>query len=203
MMRKLNRLSNRRKKPSRLSSKASNSPKRRSRLRKEPTVPGSCFADWDQYFMSMAFFVAMKSKDPSTKVGTVVVGPDNEIRSTGFNGLPKGMEETKKRYKRPGKYLYHEHSERNALYQVAGSSQSVRGCTLYTPWVPCCDCARGIIQSRISEVVVYFPVNHLPKWSEEGKESIIMFKEARVKLRWFKGDLVTQIACWADEKRVF
>jgi deoxycytidylate deaminase len=48
---------------------------------------------WDQYFIEMAFLVASKSKDPSTQVGCVIVGPDNEIRSTGFNGFPRGVEE--------------------------------------------------------------------------------------------------------------
>jgi dCMP deaminase len=49
---------------------------------------------WDEYFIKMAFLVAEKSKDPSTKVGCVIVGPDNEIRSTGFNGFPRGVAET-------------------------------------------------------------------------------------------------------------
>jgi len=48
---------------------------------------------WDNYFISMAMLVASKSKDPSTKVGCVIVGPDNEVRSTGFNGFPRGVKE--------------------------------------------------------------------------------------------------------------
>lgn len=49
---------------------------------------------WDTYFINMAMLVAKKSKDPSTQVGCVIVGPDKEIRSTGFNGFPRGVEET-------------------------------------------------------------------------------------------------------------
>lgn len=49
---------------------------------------------WDHYFIRMAMLIAMKSKDPSTKVGCVIIGPDNEIRSTGFNGFPRGVRET-------------------------------------------------------------------------------------------------------------
>lgn len=50
--------------------------------------------NWDKYFIEMAMHVASKSKDPSTKVGCVIVGPDNEIRSTGYNGFPRGVTET-------------------------------------------------------------------------------------------------------------
>jgi dCMP deaminase len=48
---------------------------------------------WDNYFIEMAELIASKSKDPSTQVGCVIVGPDNEIRSTGFNGFPRGVRE--------------------------------------------------------------------------------------------------------------
>jgi deoxycytidylate deaminase len=49
--------------------------------------------DWDEYFINLAGLVAQKSKDPSTKVGCVIVGPDHEIRTTGFNGFPRGVRE--------------------------------------------------------------------------------------------------------------
>ena len=46
---------------------------------------------WDTFFIEMAMLISSKSKDPSTKVGCVIVGPDNEVRSTGFNGFPRGV----------------------------------------------------------------------------------------------------------------
>ena len=46
---------------------------------------------WDLHFLSLAKAHAMMSKDPSTKVGAIIVGPDLEIRSTGFNGFPRGV----------------------------------------------------------------------------------------------------------------
>ena len=48
---------------------------------------------WYDYFIRMADLVALKSKDPSTKCGVVVVGADNQILSTGYNGFPRGVEE--------------------------------------------------------------------------------------------------------------
>ena len=45
---------------------------------------------WDQYFMGMAHLSALRSKDPSTQVGAVIVSPANKVVSIGYNGLPKG-----------------------------------------------------------------------------------------------------------------
>jgi len=72
--------------------------------------------DWDMYFMSLSYLVAMKSKDPSTKIGAVIVGPDKEIRSTGYNGFVKGAnDDVVEHYERPEKYYHFEHAERNAI----------------------------------------------------------------------------------------
>ena len=48
---------------------------------------------WKTYFIELTLQVASKSKDPSRQVGCVIVGPDKEIRSTGFNGFPRGVAE--------------------------------------------------------------------------------------------------------------
>ena len=88
--------------------------------------------DWDTYFMSLAYLVGMKSKDPRTKVGAVVVGPDNEIRSTGYNSFPRGMNDrVAERQVAPAKHLYFEHAERNAIYNAARMGQSLKGCRIY------------------------------------------------------------------------
>ena len=62
---------------------------------------------WDDYFMTMVYLAAMRSKDESTHIGAVIVGPDNEVRSTGYNSFPRGMnDDIKKRQKRPEKYFF-------------------------------------------------------------------------------------------------
>lgn len=114
---------------------------------------------WDSYFLSIANIVREKSKDPSTKIGVVIVGPENQIVSTGFNGFPRGIDESiPERWERPGKYAFVEHAERNAIYNAARHGIALRHCTLYLvglgpPTVPCTDCARAVIQSGISRVV--------------------------------------------------
>ena len=54
-------------------------------------------ANWNKRFLKLATHISDWSKDPSTKVGCVVVGPDREIRSTGFNGLPRGIRSEERR----------------------------------------------------------------------------------------------------------
>mgnify|MGYP003667788855 CR=1 FL=1 len=50
-------------------------------------------ADRKAIHMTTAYVVALGSKDTRTKIGSVVIGPDNEIRSTGYNGFPRGLDD--------------------------------------------------------------------------------------------------------------
>lgn len=115
--------------------------------------------DFDSYFINIADVVRSKSKDPSTHIGAIIVGPDKQVISTGFNGFPRGIDETDPlRWERPIKYEYVVHAERNAIYNAVRHGISVRGCTMYMigfgpPAVPCTECAKAIIQSGITRFV--------------------------------------------------
>ena len=161
-------------------------------------MDGNGKINWDQYFMSMAYFVAMKSKDNSTKIGAVVVGPDNEIRSTGYNGLPRGVHDNVEgRQDRPLKYSIFEHGERNSIYNAARMGLSTDGCKMYTQGIPCSDCARAVIQSGITTVVYHIPFdadNSLrPQWVESCKISEMMLREAGVEVIGYNGPLISTI----------
>jgi len=115
--------------------------------------------NWTEYYIKLAQQVSLKSKDRSVKVGAIVVGPDHEIRSTGYNGFPRGVDETKlSRWERPLKYDYVEHAERNAIYNAVRVGISLKDCTAYMystiPGGPCTSCAKGLMQSGIKEIVV-------------------------------------------------
>jgi len=154
----------------------------------------------------MADLVAQWSKDPSTKCGAVIVGEDNEVLATGFNGFPRGVAETERlmvglddhddhegdgyvttlndRWERPGKYEWVEHAERNAIYNAAGAGVRLKGATMYFNYSVdkiCNDCAKAIIQSRIARVV---GVNRAwpgkGKYAEGQDEGRHMLKEAGV-----------------------
>ena len=141
--------------------------------------------DWHSYFMHLAEQVALKSKDSSTKLGAIVVGPDHEIRATGYNSFPRGInDDVPERQVRPEKYKYFEHSERNAFYNAARHGASLNGCTLYCAWLPCTDCARGIIQVGISKLVVKsFQIPE--RWVVDMVTSVTMLKEAGVEIQLF------------------
>lgn len=111
---------------------------------------------WSEYFIRIADLVSKKSKDPSTKVGAVIVGPDHEIRSTGYNDLPRKVNDTlPERRERPLKYSVTEHAERNAIFNAARAGISTRGCTMYLNFEPrpCVDCSRAVIQAGIVQIV--------------------------------------------------
>lgn len=133
---------------------------------------------WDGFFMTLAVAASTKSKDPSTRVGCVIVGPDNEVRSLGFNGLPRGVSDLPERMERPAKYLWTSHAEENAVAQAARVGATLKGCTAYVTHYPCSRCARSLIQAGIACVVVGPGETSMPE--EEFAVASIMFREAGV-----------------------
>jgi len=141
-------------------------------------------ANWNKRFLKLATHISDWSKDPSTKVGCVVVGPDREIRSTGFNGLPRGIEDNSDRLNnREIKYPMICHAEENAIMHAARIGISLKGCTAYVTWPPCTRCARSLIQAGILTVI--YPKNtEIPdRWASDFELSMNMFKEAGIELK--------------------
>ena len=137
--------------------------------------------NWDKRFLELAKLVGSWSKDPSTQVGAVIVDKDKRIVSIGFNGFPKGVEDSEKRLvDREQKYDIIIHAEANAL-MFAG--KSVEGCTLYTwPFQPCSRCAGLIIQSGIKRVVSI--KNNDPRWEKNFNLAVQLFEESAIILEW-------------------
>lgn len=141
---------------------------------------------WDDYFCKIANIVRSKSKDPSSKVGSVIVGPENQIISTGYNGACRGVDESEYDWNdRPLKILHFEHSERNAIYNAARHGIALRGSTLYIagfgpPTAPCTDCARGIIQCGIVRVVGLAVMPMRDVWVESISFSLRLIEEVGI-----------------------
>jgi len=147
--------------------------------------------NWTEYFINIAHQVKLKSKDQKTQIGVVIVGKDNEIVSTGYNSFPRGLnDEVQMRQERPEKYYWFEHAERNAIYNAARIGVSTKNCTMYlTCGIPCADCARGIINAGITQIVCEpFPVFNAKGslWEEHAKRSLIMFEEAGVSINYYE-----------------
>ena len=139
---------------------------------------------WDNRFLQLAEHISKWSKDPSTKVGCVVVGPDREIRSTGFNGFPRGIDDSEERLtNRDLKYPLICHAEENAIMHAARIGLSLKDCTAYVTWPPCTRCARSLIQAGISEVVIPSGLEIPDRWREDFDTSHGMLAEAGVVVR--------------------
>ena len=136
---------------------------------------------WDRRFIDLALHISGWSKDPSTKVGCVVVGEDREIRCTGFNGFPRGIEESMERLEdRELKYPLICHAEENAIMHAARIGISLKDCTAYVTWPPCTRCARSLIQAGVIEVVYPGDIEIPDRWIEDFERSSSMMKEAGV-----------------------
>lgn len=113
------------------------------------------YINWDDYFMGIAILSAMRSKDPNTQVGACIVNEEKRIVGVGYNGFPKGCEDTEFPWEREGefletKYPYVCHAELNA---ILNSIKSLKNCTIYVALFPCNECSKAIIQSGIKEIV--------------------------------------------------
>lgn len=141
-------------------------------------------ANWDARFLELARHISGWSKDPSTKVGCVVVGPDREIRSTGFNGFPRGIEDNEDRLaNREMKYPLVCHAEENAIMHAARIGVALKGCIAYVTWPPCTRCARSLIQAGIREIVYPAGLDIPDRWVEDFRISTEMLAEAGILVR--------------------
>jgi len=132
---------------------------------------------WDLRYLTLAKLVSSWSKDPSTKCGAVIVNPNNEIVSIGFNGFPKSVIDSEERLNnRQTKLQMMVHAERNALIFA---KQDLYKCTIYTyPMMACSECAAMIIQAGISRHVSMITTNK--NWKESFVLASQMFDEAGV-----------------------
>ncbi len=144
-------------------------------------IPQPLTEKWHYRFLELADCIATWSKDPSRGVGCVIVSPPSrQIVSTGFNGLPRGIEDRPERLERPVKYDLVCHAEMNAIVQCARNGVSPIGGTLYSTFFPCIQCALAIIQSGVSNVVAYTVTRDDARWIESIEKSRSVFAEAGV-----------------------
>ena len=116
-------------------------------------------SSWDETFIEMAEVVAKRSKDPSTQVGACIVSSENKILSLGYNGAPRGWNDTSFPWSRDSdnpldtKYPFVIHAERNAVLNFSGIHSQLNGSKIYVTHFPCNECAKEIAQVGISEVI--------------------------------------------------
>lgn len=135
---------------------------------------------WDARFIGLAEHIASFSKDPSTRVGAVIVDPAHRILSMGFNGFARGVQDTPERLNdRETKYEMVVHAEINA---ILFAKCDLDGMILYTyPLPPCARCAALIINAGVKEVVA--PPVTQERWVTSCSLALDMFYEAGVEFR--------------------
>ena len=142
--------------------------------------------NWDKKFIKLSKHISDWSKDKNKKVGAVIVDTDNVVLSMGYNGIPRGCDDTQEcRYERPTKYLFTEHAERNAIYHAARHGVSLKDCKMYVTLFPCADCARAMIQSGITKLIAPEPNLEHDVWGEHFKAAIQMMEEAKIEIVLF------------------
>lgn len=117
---------------------------------------------WDEYFMKITEDVSMRSTC-RRKVGAIIT-IDNKIKTTGYNGAPKGLmhcsdnggcmrELNNIESGTRQEFCRAVHAEQNAIIQAAVDGVKIEGGTLYVNTYPCSICARMIINAEIKRIV--------------------------------------------------
>jgi dCMP deaminase len=142
----------------------------------------------EKYF-GLVQATASLSKDSSTKVGAIILGPSFEVRSLGYNGAPRGCsaDEDDRGRQRPEKYFWFSHAELNAITNAARVGTPLDGCSLIVTHPPCMDCARAIVQAGITCVLSATPTpEFLARWDTHTDRSLRLFNECGVEYHWIE-----------------
>lgn len=128
------------------------------------------------------------SKDPKRKVGAIILEKNTFIQlSCGYNGLPRGLKETKTRWNDKNKHNYVIHAEQNAIIHAAKTNINVNDTILVCNRYPCHNCALNIVQAGIKTIITINPWNNKlsEKWKKSFKISKEIFDELNVKVMLF------------------
>lgn len=138
---------------------------------------------WDARYIKIAQEVAQWSKDPSTKVGSVISSRlRTKIISTGYNGFPRGFNDDPAGYEnRDFKYPRVVHAEANAILNAACS---LRNCVLYCTHPCCANCTGLLINAGITTVVWIKPDDiFLDRWADSMAITMDMLDQCGVRTR--------------------
>lgn len=142
---------------------------------------------WDEYFMNIAIDVSKRSTC-RRQVGAVIT-VDNVIKSTGYNGSPRGLKHCediggciREKDNIPSgtmqEYCRAVHAEQNAIIFAATEGIKIKNGTLYVNTYPCSICARMLINAGIKKIV------YLGDYSD--KLSKEMLEEAKIEIVKYK-----------------
>jgi deoxycytidylate deaminase len=150
--------------------------------------------------LQRAYTLATQSPDPSSQNGALIYGYTQpapwegtgkreslNVIGLGFNGFTPGIQPTPDKLERPIKYLYVEHAERAAVYDLIGST--VEPEVMVCPWASCADCARAIALSGIGALVRHKDAmeRKADRWAESIKLADTILAAAGVEVYEYVG----------------
>lgn len=144
---------------------------------------------WDLRFLRLAEHISSWSKDPSTKVGAVLVNDLRQVVGMGYNGFARGVVDSDERLNdRPTKYKFVVHAEVNAVIQAGDAA---RNSVLYvypsfnTPPI-CHECCKTAIQAGVAGIVGFLPDTgdaRAQRWDDSIAVARQMWEEAGLWIR--------------------
>ena len=141
-------------------------------------------------FLKEADFKAkLFSKDEKRKVGAIILENESLIQlSCGYNGLPRRLKETRKRWLKKNKDLYVIHAETNAIVHAARTNININNSIMVCNRFPCHNCCLNIIQAGIKLLVTIEPDwdNLSDKWRQSFYASKEMLDELKINIMFFK-----------------
>ena len=137
----------------------------------------------DEASMLTALIWSLKSKDPSTQVGSCIVNENGVLISSGYNGTPKDWNDDEFPWENNveeigeenTKYPYVIHAEMNAITNYKGLE--LKNSTMYVTLFPCSNCAKLIAQSGIKRLIY---LNDDRKDTKDNKCAKILLKMSGV-----------------------
>lgn len=138
--------------------------------------------EFQSVYMNVALAMSKKSKDPSTKVGAVLVRPDMKMASIGFNGFPRRMKDNPQYLSDPA-FRAHKlkrmvHAEINAIHLC--ETTATDGYHMVVTRHPCGDCALQIACTGVTDVWYLEDDDYEKRWAESVADARQIFEEVGI-----------------------
>jgi dCMP deaminase len=118
---------------------------------------------WDEYFMSVALLISLRSACDRLQVGCVfVTGGDqsNRIVAAGYNGFLPGAPHVS--HVREGHEQATVHAEQNAIADAARRGIPLLGATAYISHFPCINCTKLLASAGIRVIKYHWDYKNDP-----------------------------------------
>lgn len=136
---------------------------------------------WFKRYLDIARNVALWSKDPNKKIGSIIVNENGNIVSQGYNGFPRNIKDDDRYNDKNIKNIYVVHAEVNAILNALYNGASVKDCSIFISGLPPChECTKIIIQSGIKNVIFDTLLNKESSWYQSNLNALKMLDEAHL-----------------------